>query len=100
MHALHGAGVVRIGEPTRLAPVLQLLSEHGFDGMAEVVESLLNAAMKLERCLALQADSYERRPERLGRANGFKPKTVNTRLGRLELESRRGGRIRSKGLER
>jgi len=73
-------------ESIRLAPALQLLSEHGFDGMAEVMETLINAAMRLERCLALQADPYERREDRLGRANGFKPKTVHTRLGRLELE--------------
>ena len=69
-----------------LEPVLQLLSEHGFDGMAEVMESLLNTAMKLERCLALRAEPYERHEGRLGHANGFKPKTLNTRLGRLELE--------------
>lgn len=69
-----------------LEPVLQLLSEHGFDGMAEVMESLLNTAMKLERCLALRAAPYERHEGRLGRANGYKPKTLNTRLGRLDLE--------------
>lgn len=65
--------------------VLQLLSEHGFDGMAEAIEILINEAMKLERADALGADPYQRTELRRGYANGFKPKTVNSRLGRLRL---------------
>jgi hypothetical protein len=36
-------------QSTRLEELLQLLSEHGFDGMAEAIEILMNEAMKLER---------------------------------------------------
>ncbi len=65
--------------------LLQLLSEHGFDGMAETIEILLNEAMKFERADALGAMPYQRTEARRGYANGFKPKTVNSRLGRLNL---------------
>ena len=67
--------------------VLDLLIECGFDGMAQVMELLLNEAMQLERppSAVLQALPYERTPSRRGYANGFKPKTVHTRVGELEL---------------
>lgn len=72
-------------DSTVLEPVLQLLVQHGFDGAAEALETLLNAAMRLERSLALKAEPYARSSERQGYANGFKPKTVRTRLGQLDL---------------
>ena len=65
--------------------VVELLADHGFDGMAQAIEILMNEAMKLERADVLQAAPYERTDERRGYANGFKPKTVKSRLGRLEL---------------
>jgi putative transposase len=65
--------------------VLALLTEHGFEGFARAMQILLNEAMKLEREAVLGAQPYERTPARRGYANGFKPKTVETRLGRLEL---------------
>lgn len=54
--------------------------------MAQAIEILLNEAMKLQRSQALGALPYERTSERRGHANGFKPKTVHSRLGTLELE--------------
>lgn len=65
--------------------VLQLLVEHGFDGMAQAMQTLVNEAMKLERSQVLGARPYERTPERRGHANGFKPKTVRTRVGEMQL---------------
>ncbi len=66
--------------------VVELLAEHGFDGMAQAIETLMNEAMKLERTETLNAAPYQRTNERRGYANGFKPKTINSRLGRLELQ--------------
>ncbi len=66
--------------------VVELLAEHGFDGMAQAIEILMNEAMKLKRADVLNAAPYERTDDRRGYANGFKPKTVNSRLGRLELK--------------
>lgn len=66
--------------------VVQLLAEHGFEGMAAAIETLMNEAMKLERAEVLGAGPYERSAGRRGYANGYKPKSVNSRLGRLELQ--------------
>jgi transposase-like protein len=65
---------------------IQLLAEHGFDGLAEVIELLLNAVMKIERCEALGAAPYQRTQQRRGYANGYKDKTVHSRIGDLHLE--------------
>jgi len=54
--------------------------------MAEAVRIMLNEAMRIERCQVLQADPYERTERRRGQANGFKDKTVETRLGALALQ--------------
>ncbi|OHB73442.1 MAG: hypothetical protein A2V70_08335 [Planctomycetes bacterium RBG_13_63_9] len=64
---------------------IQLLAEHGFDGLAAALELLLNEVMKLERCEVLQAAPYERTEQRKGHANGFKGKTVHSRVGDLHL---------------
>ena len=71
--------------PRGFDDVLELLGEHGFEGLAQAMRVLLNEAMKLERSAVLCARPYERTPLRRGQANGFKPKTVQTRLGPLEL---------------
>jgi transposase-like protein len=64
---------------------MQLLTDAGFDGFAQVFQILVNEAMKAERADALQARPYERTGDRRGYANGFKPKTVATRLGKIPL---------------
>jgi transposase-like protein len=64
---------------------LEFLAEQGFDGMARAMQLLINEAMKLERSVAIGAQPFERTPQRRGQANGFKPKAVETRLGRLDL---------------
>ena len=63
----------------------ELLAEQGFDGMTQVLTLLLNEVMKLERAQALGAGPYERSEGRQGHANGFKPKTVLTRMGPITL---------------
>jgi len=72
-----------------LTPVdraLSALAEEGFDGMAEAIAVLLNEAMKIERSAFLGADLHERTQERRGYANGFKPKSVKTRVGTVDLQ--------------
>jgi len=66
--------------------LVELLAESGFDGMAQAIEILLNEAMKLERSDVLRAAPYQRTDARRGYANGYKPKTVRSRLGSLELQ--------------
>ena len=69
-----------------VAQVLELLIENGFEGMAQAIQILLNEAMKLEREEFLGASLHERTPQRRGHANGYKPKTLKSRLGELGLE--------------
>ncbi len=71
--------------PTAFDQVVQLLADYGFDGMAKAMQILMNEAMKIERNEVLNAAPYERCSDRRGYANGYKPKTVNTRIGSLEL---------------
>jgi hypothetical protein len=61
--------------------VLQLLTEQGHDGFAEGLRLLVNEAMRVERHAVLQAQPYERTATRQGYANGYKPKTLTSRVG-------------------
>ncbi len=65
---------------------MELLIENGFDRMADVLKILLNEAMKIEREDCLSAGAYQRTPNRKGYANGYKPKTVDTRMGRMTVD--------------
>jgi putative transposase len=89
-------------ESTPLDQMIQVLDEHGFDGMARAIQILVNEAMKIERSEVLGAEPYERTIERRGYANGFKPKTLNTRVGKVELQvpQVRGVEFYPKSLER
>jgi transposase-like protein len=74
------------GENRSIGDALELLKENGFDGLAEAVTVLMNAAMVVERSEYLGARPYERSATRVGYANGFKDKTLKTRLGELPLK--------------
>ena len=74
------------GQSTAFEAMIQLLADEGFEGMAEAITILVNEAMKLERSEALNAEPYERTPFRRGYANGFKAKSLHTRLGKLDLQ--------------
>ncbi len=65
---------------------VELLKVNGFDGMAEAMTVLLNSAMVAERSEYLNAAPYERSLERTGYANGYKSKTLKTRLGTMQLQ--------------
>ncbi len=45
----------------------------------------MNSAMQLERSRHLNAEPYERTGRRIGYANGYKDKTMNTRVGEVKL---------------
>ena len=62
-----------------------LLIEHGPSAMASALATLMNHAMQIEREQALQAESHQRTSDRQGYANGFKPKTIRTRVGEVAL---------------
>jgi putative transposase len=70
------------------------LAEKGLDSVPELIRVLINQAMQAERGKYLQAGQYERTEERKGHANGYKPKTVRTRVGEITFavpQVREGG---------
>jgi len=66
-----------------LASLMQIVNENGLEAVAETFRILLNEAMKVERDQTIGAGLYERTDNRQGYANGYKPKTVGTRIGKL-----------------
>jgi putative transposase len=88
--------------PSVTRDVVQLLGEHGFDGMAQAMELLFNECMKIERQQALGVGPYQRSEARRGQANGFKPKRLKTRVGELQLAvpQVRGAKFYPQALER
>lgn len=69
-----------------LDAILQPIIENGFDGISEVFSSLLTTAMKIERERYLNAGAYERTEDRRGFANGFKSRSLKTRVGKLDVD--------------
>lgn len=78
------------------------LLTHGLDGAGEALRILVNEASKIERAHYLGAQPHERTSERTDYANGFKPKTVMTRVGELtfNVPQVRGGGFYPSALEK
>jgi len=70
-------------ETNPLEAAYAALLSHGLDGAGEALRILVDEASKIERSYHLQASPHERSEERTGYANGFKPKTVLTRMGEI-----------------
>ncbi len=64
---------------------LQGLCEQGLEALPQAITLLLNAAMQAEREKYLGAAPYERTPERRDYANGYKEKTITSRVGHLHV---------------
>lgn len=71
---------------TLSSEILEEVADHGFDFLPELMRIIFNAAMQAEREKFLGAAPYQRSPERRGQANGFKPKTVKTRVGEVQFD--------------
>jgi len=72
----------------------QEFATKGLDAVPELLKVLINQAMQAERAKYLQAAEYERNEARRGHANGYKPKTVKTRVGEITFavpQVREGG---------
>src|SRR4028118_1808237 len=74
--------------------VLGQLADSGLEALPEAIRLLINTAMLLERQKFIGAGPYERSSERQAHANGFKDKTLQTRLGAVTVavpQVREGG---------
>jgi transposase-like protein len=70
------------------------IAERGLEAIPEPMRVLINNAMQVERSKYLQAGQYERTEDRKGHANGYKPKTMKTRVGEITFavpQVREGG---------
>ncbi len=65
------------------ADLLAMVQQDGLAALPEALRILVNAAMLAERQHYLGVGPYERSSERTDQANGFKPKTVKTRVGEV-----------------
>jgi transposase-like protein len=68
-----------------MSEIVQQVCNNGLDGIDKVMSKLLNVAMQIEREQYLHARAYERSSDRLGYCNGYKEKSMKTRIGKLDL---------------
>ena len=76
------------------AELMEQVQEQGLEVLPELIRIVINAAMQAERSEYLQAELYQHTPERTGHANGYKPKTLRTRVGDITFavpQVREGG---------
>ena len=76
------------------AEVLEQFVDGGLEALPEAMRLLINTAMLVERQKFIGAGPYERSSERQAHANGFKDKTLQTRVGALTVavpQVREGG---------
>ena len=57
----------------------------GEDFLRELVQRTVQQVLEAEMTRFLGAESYQRNDQRRGWRNGFKPRTLKTRVGALEL---------------
>ena len=73
---------------------LEQIAEQGLEYLPELIRIVIDAAMEVERQKHLGVAPYERSSARRGHANGYKPKTVATRVGKITFavpQVREGG---------
>jgi putative transposase len=76
------------------AELMEQVAEQGLEILPELIRIVVNAAMQAERSEYVQAEHYQHTPDRTGHANGYKPKTLHTRVGDITFavpQVREGG---------
>lgn len=69
-----------------LEEILEEVIENGTESILPIMQTLLNFAMQEERSQFLRAEPYERSSDRKGYANGYKDKTLDTRMGSMTVK--------------
>lgn len=64
---------------------LNAILANGLDGLPDAISTLINHAMLIERQRHLGASPYQRTEQRDGHANGFKERTLATRIGPVDV---------------
>ena len=66
--------------------LLEQIAEQGLDYLPELIRIVINTAMQAERQKYLGVSPYVRSNERQGHSNGYKPKTINTRIAPITFD--------------
>ena len=84
------------------AELLEQVQEQGLDVLPELIRVIINAAMQAEREQHINAELYQHTEARSGYANGFKSKTMRTRVGDItfSIPQVREGRFYPQALEK
>lgn len=82
--------------------LMEQIALDGLEAVPEMIRIIVNLAMKAERQQYLGLGPYERSPEREDYANGYKDKTVTTRVGDITfaIPQVRGGEFYPSALEK
>ena len=64
---------------------LQLLANDRDAAFAKLLQDSLNSILKIESTAQLKAEPYERTEDRTGSRNGFRDRTLTTRIGSITL---------------
>jgi transposase-like protein len=66
--------------------LLEQIVQQGLEALPALIQTVINRAMQLERQQHLGVGPYERSVARQGQANGYKAKTVQTRVGAITFD--------------
>ncbi|MFN8458461.1 MAG: IS256 family transposase [Anaerolineae bacterium] len=66
--------------------LLEQIAAEGLEALPELIRIVINTASEAERQKYLGVSPYERSEQRRGQANGYKPKTVTTRVGPITFD--------------
>jgi transposase-like protein len=72
-------------QDTLMTQLLQVVEKEGPECLHWLLQTVCQAVLEAEMTQFLQAERYERTEQRRGHRNGYKPRTLTTRLGTLEL---------------
>ena len=72
-------------ENNAIEQMMEAIIENGMEGLESAISILINEAMKVERSRVLGAEPWQRSEHRRGYANGYKPRSLSTRVGKLSL---------------
>jgi len=94
--------MARQEETTELVQVWQEAREAGDDPVRVLMQVLLQGLLEEEMTAHVGAEPYERTVERRGHRNGYKPRSLKTRVGTLDLlvPQDREGRFRTELFQR
>jgi len=73
-------------DDSAISMALKQIIAKGFKGLDTALSILINEAMRIERGRVFEAEPLQRTQTRKGCDNGYKPKTVKSKVGELALQ--------------